>query len=153
MIETHDMTHWETMVRWIDSLTDENIDRSDATFAYLRVALCPKMPVDATEIGSLRAARLRRSKTFKINVKKNLHTRDRRLTKTTGVVLTDDAAAEKYTMDHLRSLDLAARRANVKLLGLVRKDVSGDSSTFSLCRGSTYLKRFLNASEAQKATF
>ena len=140
-----------------DSLSDENIDRSDSTFAYLAAALFPKLPVDAASRGPLRTARLRRPnqraawlKAAKMNAKKSLRTRGRRLARAAGVVIADDAAAEKYAMDHLRSLSLTARRANAKLLGIVREDGSGDLSTYSLGRGSTYLKRFRHATEAQK---
>jgi hypothetical protein len=39
------------------------------------------------------------------------------------------------------------------LLGIVKKDGSGDATTYSLGRGNTYLSRFRHASEAEKATF
>jgi len=56
-------------------------------------------------------------------------------------------------MDQLRSLSLDSRRANAKLLGLVKKDGSGDDGLYSLGRGSTYLKRFRNATEGKKERF
>jgi hypothetical protein len=158
-IQAHHMAHWEAMVRWLVTLTDENVDRSEGTFAYLKAALYPHLPVDPARKGPLREARLKRPReraawlaAAKINAKKGLRTRGRRLARAAGHILKDDAAAERYAMDHLRSLGLAARRANAKLLGIVKKDGSGDAGTYSLGRGSTYLNRFRHASEAEKAT-
>jgi len=98
-IETHEMTHFEAMVRWLDSLTDENIERSDATFEYLVAALYPELPVDEARKGPLRAARERRPgaraawlAAAKINARKSLRTRGRRLAAAAGYILADDAA-------------------------------------------------------------
>ena len=118
------MAHWEAIVRWIDALTDENIDRSDAIFAYLRAAIYPEVSIDAAQVGPLRACRLRRPnaraawlKAAKINAKKSLATRGHRLATAAGVVLADDAAAQKYAMDHLRKLGAAARTARPRCSG------------------------------------
>ena len=56
------MAHLEADVRWPDSITDANIDRSDESFARLRAGMFPdsEIPVDPDEIGPLRAYRLRR---------------------------------------------------------------------------------------------
>ena len=54
----------------------------------------------------------------------------------------DDAAAQKFALDHLRKLAAAAREAKAKLLGLLKTDGSADVMTYSLGKGNTYLKRF-----------
>ncbi len=44
----------------------------------------------------------------------------------------DDAAAQKFALDHLRKLAAAAREAKAKLLGLLKTDGSADVMTYSL---------------------
>ncbi len=85
-IEVGDMAHLEAQVRFVDALTDENIDRSDATWARLRAGIYPEARIDPREIGPLRACRLRRPgaraawlKAAKIRAKKSLATRGHRI--------------------------------------------------------------------------
>ena len=158
------MAHFEAQVRWPDSLTDENIDRTDYSWARLRYSwarlragMYPEIPVDPEEIGPLTAYLLIRTltraawlKAACINAKKSLATRGYCLATAADVHVADDVAASAYTMTHLLKLGAAARQVKAKLLGLRKADGSADVFVYSLSKGNTYLKRFRCAMEAQQ---
>ncbi len=147
----------EAQLCFFDGLTTKNIVRSDNTYKRIRRLLFPHMLVSADDVGPLAVARVNRPEerrawkaAAKINAQRALATRGRRMMAATGVACESDEKASLYAGAYLRKLSAATRLKNTLDLKLFKKNGDPALMTYSLGGGRAYVRRFQDASSAQK---